>query len=135
MSALAIDGITTRDGRSRGPGCAPCTPRLRLVTDTPARPIGHPRSARKGHGVPRSRGVAAPSLGAPVRLVAGRRRATVRPAGVQLTDRGMLAVLVVFGVLAVASIVVIVASFFAVSNAPLDGPLGAPPAAAAAAGG
>ena len=82
----------------------------------------------------RPRGVAAPSLGAPVRLVAGRRGHVAHPDGVQLTERGMLAVLIVFGLLAVVSVVVIVASFFAVSNAPIVGPIGAPVATVGAGG-
>ena len=44
--------------------------------------------------------------------------------GVRLTERGLLAVLVVFGLLALTSAAVIIGSFFAVSNAPVGVPSG-----------
>ena len=53
----------------------------------------------------------------PGRIAATHRRASA--AGVQLTERGLLAVLVVFGLLALTSAAVIIGSFFAVSDAPV----------------
>lgn len=56
----------------------------------------------------------------PTSAVAPARPAT--PRGTQLTERGLLAVLTVFAVLALASVAVIVSSFLSVSDAPVVAP-------------
>ena len=57
-------------------------------------------------------------------MVAGGRlstqRSSVASGALHLTERGLLAVIVAFGLLAAVSVAVILGSFLAVSNAPLD---------------
>ena len=105
MSALAISEGRVASGRSSQGKAAEVRPHLYLVpADGPA-------------PMPR-----------PLRPVVAT-RPVARDSRSQLTERGLLAVLVVFAVLALASVTVIVASFFAVSNAPLGTPSGAQVAA------
>ncbi|HET9129033.1 MAG TPA: hypothetical protein VFN73_13200 [Propionibacteriaceae bacterium] len=107
MSALAISESRVATGGASEGGATTGRPHLYLV----------PNSA------------GAPALRSRDRAVVG--TPGVRDSGSQLTERGLLAVLVVFSVLALASVAVIVASFFAVSNAPVDAPSGTPVAAGA----
>ena len=105
MSALAIsDGRVASGGSSHGKA-AEVRPHLYLV------PADDPAPMRR-----------------PLRPVVAT-GPVARDSRPQLTERGLLAVLVVFAVLALASVTVIVASFFAVSNAPVDTPSGAQVAA------
>lgn len=125
--------------------------RVRALTGPRLRPIL--RLTRGANGRPG--GVAAPSVqrqfhapssqelallapvAAPVAAPRVPHAAVQRPVqtGVRLTERGMLAVLVVFGGLVAASVAVIVTSFFQVSNAPVPGVPAGVPAAQSVAGG
>lgn len=104
--------------------------RQRAITRPRVRPArnGAARTATRRPG-----GVAAPSLGRPVDLrlapvaaasatsIAMQRRVVPRRDDpVRFTDRGLLAVLIVFATLAAASVIAVVASFVSVSNAPLS---------------
>lgn len=120
MAVALIDAAPRLEGRSS-------------VDVTPARPsapTGRPRgrtvrpagTRRPGTRGPRGRsrrcdrpgGVAAPSVRASVR------RAARGGSAVAITDRGLLAALVVGALLVGAAVVAIVSSFLSVSNAPLD---------------
>ncbi len=141
MSALAIHDPATDTRMPHASGPSRRDVRLRLVTDTatPVTPtllapgamarsgVRTPHAVASGRVVgPRPRVATAAPRDTPVRLVASGHTAMGSTAGVRLSERGMLAVLLVFAVLAAAGVTMIVASFLAVSNAPLDAPTGPP---------
>lgn len=111
MSVVTITG-TTRTAVT--PAGTRRRPRNQQLRGPVARPLQVPAPVR------RPVQPLAPALAAPVQLRQRRVAAQSSTAGLQLTQRGLAVVLGLFLTLFVASVVVIVTQFLAVSNAPIE---------------
>lgn len=106
----------------------PATVRRRVREQQLRGPLARPTRIAAPGGRP-LQPVAPGGHGAPVELVwgSGARGRVARPASgqVQLTDRGILAIVVLLALIAVATVSIGVVRFLGVSNAPIERPAGA----------